>query len=65
MLDRVDRREGFRDGAEWMLNEFVHLMRQKKYKCDKLIRESATMEEKSVPLFAAAIYSHIIKELTK
>ena len=65
MCDRAYRREGFRDGAEWMLNEFIHLMRQKKHKCDKLIRESATTAEKTMPTFAAALYSRIIKDLTE
>ena len=65
MCDRAYRREGFSDGAEWMLNEFIHLMRQKKYKCDKLIREGATTAEKKMPIFAAALYSRIIKDLTE
>ena len=65
MCSRAYRREGFREGAEWMLNEFTHLMRQKKHKCDKLIRESATTAEKTMPNFAAALYSRIIKDLTE
>lgn len=65
MCNRAYRREGFRDGAEWMLNEFIHLMRQKKYKCDKLIREGATTAEKKIPILAAALYSRIIKDLTE
>jgi len=65
MCNRAYRREGFRDGAEWMLNEFIHLMRQKKHKCDKLRREGATTTEKTMPTFAAALYSRIIKDLTE
>lgn len=65
MCHRAYRREGFRKGAEWMLNEITHLMRQKKHKCDKLRREGATTAEKTVPTFAASIYSRIIKDLTE
>ncbi len=65
MCNRAYRREGFSDGAEWMLKEITHLMRQKKYKCDKLRREGATTAEKTIPTFAAALYSRIIKDLTE
>lgn len=65
MCKRAYRSEGFRKGAEWMLEEVLHLLRQKKYKCDAAIRESATMEEKFVPIFVASVYSHVIKELTE
>ena len=63
MCSRAYRREGFVDGAEWMLGAMLHLLRQRKYKCDKLIRESTPKDEKFLPTFAAAIYSRIIKEL--
>lgn len=65
MCKRAYRSDGFSDGAEWMLDEVLHLLRQKKYKCDKLIRESAPKDEKFLPIFAATIYSRIIKELTE
>ena len=65
MCGRAYRRDGFFAGAEWMLKEITHLMRQKKYKCDKLIREGATTAEKKMPIFAAALYSRIIKDLTE
>ena len=65
MCSRAYRREGFRDGAEWMLKEIIHLLRQKKHKCDKLRREGATTVEKTMPTFAAALYSRIIKDLTE
>jgi hypothetical protein len=63
MCRRAVRRESFRDGAEWMLGEVVHLLRQKKYKCDKLIRDAKEDKGKSIPIFASAVYSRIIKEL--
>lgn len=65
MCSRAYRREGFYDGAEWMLKEIIHLLRQKKHKCDKLRREGATTAEKTMPTFAAALYSRIIKDLTE
>lgn len=65
LCDRALRSRGFQDGAEWMLEEVVHLLRQKKYKCDKLVREAKDDREKSVPIFASAVYSKIIKELTE
>ena len=65
MCSRAYRREGFREGAEWMLNEFIHLMRQKKHKCDKLLRDGTTTAEKAVPAIAASLYSRIIKDLTE
>ena len=64
MCSRAYRREGFRDGAEWMLKEITHLMRQKKHKCDKLRRVGVTTTEKTIPTFAAALYSRIINDLT-
>lgn len=65
MCRRAYRREGFRDGAEWMLEEILHLLRQRKYKCDKMIREGVTTAEKRVPIFVASLYSRIIKELNE
>ena len=62
---RAYRNDGFRNGAEWMLKEIIHLMRQKKHGCDKMRRNGATTEEKTVPTFAAALYSRIIKDLTE
>ena len=63
---RAYRNDGFRDGAEWMLKEIIHLMRQKKHKCDKLTRECATREKDTVlTIFTATIYSQIIKDLTE
>jgi hypothetical protein len=62
---RAYRNDGFRNGAEWMLKEIIHLMRQKKHKCDKMRREGATTAEKTVPTVAAALYSRIIKDLTE
>ena len=64
MCNRAYRREGYRQGAEWMLGEIVHLLRKKKYMCDKMRREGATEAEKTVPSFASALYSRIIKDLT-
>lgn len=63
MCGRAYRCEGFREGAEWMLSEIIHLMRQKKYKCDKLRRES--MEDKTVPTLIGTVYSRIIRDLTE
>lgn len=65
MCGRAYRRVGFNDGAEWMLGEVVHMLRQKKFKCDKLRREGKTAAEKTVPTFAASLYSRIIKDLTE
>ena len=65
MCSRAYRSEGFRDGAEWMLNEIIHLLRQKKYRCDKLRREGATMAEKAMPTLASVLYSRVIKDLTE
>ena len=65
MCDRAYRNDGFRDGAEWMLKEIIHLMRQKKHKCDKMRREGVTTAEKTMPTFAASVYSRIIKDLTE
>ena len=65
MCNRAYRREGFRDGAEWMLSEVVHLLRQKKYKSEKFIRDIEKDEEKTILIFAAAVYSRIIKDLTE
>jgi hypothetical protein len=65
LVRRAYRMEGFRNGAEWMLKEIIHLMRQKKHKCDKLRREGVTTAEKTMPTFAAALYSRIIKDLTE
>ena len=65
MCSRAYRREGFCDGAEWMLSEIIHMMRQKKYKCDKMRREGSTTAEKTLPTFAASLYSLIIKDLTE
>ena len=65
LVRRAYRNVGFRDGAEWMLKEVIHLLRQKKYKCDKMIREGITTTEKTMPTFAAALYSRIIKDLTE
>jgi hypothetical protein len=48
-----------------MLKEIIHMMRQKKRKCDKMRREGATTAEKTMPTFAAALYSRIIKDLTE
>ena len=64
MCNRSYRREGFREGAEWMLSEIIHLMRQKKYKCDELRRESS-MADKTVPTLIGTVYSRIIKDLTE
>jgi hypothetical protein len=62
---RAYRNDGFRDGAEWMLKEIIHLMRQKKHRCDKMRRKGATTAEKTMPTFAASVYSRIIKDLTE
>ena len=65
LVRRAYRNQGFREGAEWMLKEIIHLMRQKKHKCDKMRRDGATTAEKTVPTFAASVYSRIIKDLTE
>lgn len=65
MCERAYRYVGFADGAEWMLGAIVHMLRQKKYKCDKLRREGKTEADKTVPTFAASLYSRIIKDLTE
>ena len=63
LCDRRLRSLGFEDGAEWMLNEVLHHLRKKKYVCDKLRREGNTDAEKTMPTFASAVYSRIIKDL--
>jgi hypothetical protein len=65
LVRRAYRMEGFRNGAEWMLKEIIHLLRQKKYKTEKFIRDIEEDKDKTILIFAAAVYSRIIKDLTE
>lgn len=61
---RALRRYAYHDGAARMRMEILHLIRSKKYKVDKMIREEK--DEHKAPLhFVAAVYNHLIKELTQ
>lgn len=61
---RAFRWMGYEDGAKRMHKEILHLIRSKKYKVDKMIREGKH-DHKAPLCFASALYKKLIEDLTQ
>lgn len=61
---RALRRYAYHDGAARMRMEILHLVRSKKYKVDKMIREGSH-DHKAPLCFASALYKKLIEDLTQ